>query len=133
MIDIEQLKRDPTSFLSLGIEDDPVLIKLEAYRLHKAGYEVAEIVKAFGYTRQHWHALWGRLKREGTKAFNNKNCGSVARKRTTKTEAAVIRAKALSPEKSDDDLGKEFGMERTTIYRLLKEHGIQDLHKAIKR
>lgn len=25
----------------------------------------------------------------------------------------------------------EFGVDRTTVYRLLKEHGIQDLHKVI--
>ena len=53
-----------------------------------------------------------------------------ARKRASEVEAAVLRAKALSPEQGDSELGAEFGLERRTVYRLLKEHGLQDLHRV---
>ena len=46
-IELEQLKKDPNSFLSWGIED-PTLGKLETYRLYQAGYAVADIGEAFG-------------------------------------------------------------------------------------
>lgn len=41
-IDPEQLKGDPASLLSLGLAD-PVLRKLETYRLYCAGYAAEDI------------------------------------------------------------------------------------------
>ncbi|MBC8249841.1 MAG: hypothetical protein H8E90_09200, partial [Anaerolineales bacterium] len=29
------------------------------------------------------------------------------------------------------ELGRRFGLDRSTVYELLKEHGIQDLHRVI--
>jgi hypothetical protein len=43
-----------------------------------------------------------------------------------------LRAKALDPERGDTDLAKEFGMDRSTVYRLLEEHGLQDLHCVLE-
>ena len=44
----------------------------------------------------------------------------------------MLRAKAVNPERGDTDLAREFGMERSTIYRLLNEHGLQDLHRVLE-
>ena len=129
-IEPEQLKNDPNSFLSWGI-DDPTLHKLETYRLYQAGYAVADIAEAFGFSHGYLYEMWGKFKAEGTQALVDKRWGSAPRKRSNEQEAAVLRAKALHPERRDSDLGQEFGMERSTVYRLLKEHGLQDLHQVI--
>lgn len=132
LIDLEQLKNDPASFLSWRF-DDPVLRKLETYRLYRLGYAVTEIARAFGFARNYLYQMWDRFEAEGSSALFKKNCGSTTRKVTQEFEAALIRAKAINPEQSDTDLGEEFQVHRATVYRTLKEHGIQDLHKIIKR
>jgi transposase len=130
-IDLEQLKNDPDSFLSWGI-DDPILGKLETYRLYQAGYAVADIAEAFGLSHGYLYELWSKFKAEGTVALVDKRWGAAPRKRTTEREAAVLRAKALNPERGDRALAAEFGLERSTVYRLLKEHGLQDLHRVLE-
>jgi transposase len=129
-IDLEQLKSDPDSFLSWGI-DDPTLRKLEMYRLYRAGYAAADIAEAFGFARGYLYELWDKLKAEGVEALIDKRWGAASRKRTTEGEAAVLRTKALHPERGDTELAEEFGMDRSTIYRLLEEHGLQDLHRVL--
>lgn len=129
-LDLEQLKNDPDSLLSWGI-DDPTLHKLETYRLYQAGYAVADIGEAFGLSPGYLYEVWGKFKAEGTSALVDKRWGAAPRKRTTEREAAVLRAKALEPERGDSDLAAEFGLERSTVYRLLKEHGLQDLHQVL--
>jgi transposase len=129
-IDLEQLKNDPDSFLSWGIED-PTLDKLETYRLYQADYAVADIAAAFGISPGYLYEMWGKFKAEGTVALVDKRWGAAPRKRTTEREAEVLRAKALDPERGDSDLAAEFGLERSTVYRLLKEHGLQDLHRVL--
>ena len=130
-IDLEQLKSDPNSFLSWEI-DDPTLRKLETYRLYRAGYAVADIAETFGFARGYLYELWSELKTKGVEALVDKRWGTAPRKRTTEGEAAVLRAKALYPERGDTDLAKEFGMDRSTVYRLLEEHGLQDLHCVLE-
>ena len=44
---LEELKKDPTSLLSWGMEDAG-LVKLESYRLYEAGYAAADISEALG-------------------------------------------------------------------------------------
>lgn len=129
-IELEQLKSDPNSFLKLNFEDE-VLRKLETYRLYQAGYAAEDIAEAFGYARAYLYEMWRKFEREGVRALVNKNWGSAPRKRTTEREAEMLRAKALRPERSDSDLAQEFGMDRSTVYRLLKEHGLQDLHRVL--
>jgi transposase len=129
-IELEQLKRDPNSFLKLHAEDE-VLHKLETYRLYQAGYAAEDIAEAFGYARAYLYEMWRKLEREGVRALVKKSWGSAPRKRTTEREAGVLRAKALRPERSDSDLAQEFGMDRSTVYRLLQEHGLQDLHRVL--
>jgi transposase len=129
-IDLEQLKSDPSSFLSWGI-DDPTLQKLETYRLYRAGFAVADIAEAFGFARSYLYEMWAKLKADGVEALVDKRWGSAPRKRTTEREAAVLRAKALNPERGDSDLAKKFGLDRSTIYQLLKEHRLQDLHRVL--
>jgi len=130
-IEVEQLKNDPDSFLSWGIED-PTLGKLETYRLYQAGYAVADIGEAFGLSHGYLYEMWGKFKAEGTVALVDKRWGAAPRKRTTEQEAEVLRAKALDPARGDRDLAVEFGLERSTVYRLLKEHGLQDLHRVLE-
>lgn len=130
-IDLEQLKSDPNSFLSWDI-DDPTLRKLETHRLYRAGYAAADIAEAFGFARGYLYELWGKLKAEGVEALVDKRWGAAPRKRTTEGEAAVLRAKALHPERGDTDLAREFGMDRSIVYRLLEEHGLQDLHRVLE-
>jgi len=129
-IALEQLKNDPHSLLALRF-DDPVLRKLETYRLYQAGYAAADIAAAFGFARSYLYDLWQRFETEGTVALVNKHWGSAPRQRTTEREAAVLRAKARQPQRSDNDLSQEFGIDRTTVYDLLKEHGLQDLHRVL--
>jgi transposase len=129
-IDVEQLKSDPNSFLSWGIEDT-ALRKLEMYRLYHAGYAANDIAEAFGYARGYLYEMWAKFETEGVEALVDKRWGAAPRKRTTEREAAVLRAKALNPERGDADLAEEFGMERSTIYHLLKEHELQDLHRVL--
>lgn len=129
-IDLEQLKSEPDSFLSWDIED-ATLRKLEMYRLYRAGYAAADIAEAFGYARGYLYEMWAEFEAEGVEALVDKRWGAVPRKRTTEREAAVLRAKALNPERGDADLAEEFGMDRSTVYRLLKEHELQDLHRVL--
>jgi transposase len=129
-IDLEQLKNNPNSFLWLRF-DDPVLRKLETYRLYRVGYAAEDIAKAFGYARPYLYELWGKFEQEGSEAFVDKHWGTVPRQRTTVREAQVLRAKALHPERGDSELAQEFGMDRSTIYLLLKEHDMQDLHRVV--
>ena len=129
-IELEQLKSDPNSFLKLNFEDE-VLRKLETYRLYQAGYAAEDIAEAFGYARAYLYEMWRKFEREGARGLVNKSWGSAPRKRTTEREAEMLRAKALRPERSDSDLAQEFGMDRSTVYRLLKEHGLQDLHRVL--
>ncbi len=129
-IEVGQLKNEPDSLLSWGIED-PTLHKLETYRLYQAGYAVADIGEAFGLSPGYLYEMWGKLKAEGTVGLVDKRWGAAPRKRTTEREADVLRAKALEPERGDSDLAAEFGLERSTVYRLLKEHKLQDLHRVL--
>jgi len=130
-IELEQLKKDRNSLLSWGIED-PTLKKLETFRLYQTGYAVADIAEAFGITRQQLYRLWEQLEQTGVEGMVDKRGGSQPRQRPTEGEAAVLRAKALEPNKGDSELAGEFGMERTTVYKLLKEHGLQDLHRVLQ-
>jgi transposase len=129
-IEIEQVKSDPNSFLSWGIAD-PVLEKLETYRLYQAGYAVADIAAAFGLSHGYLYEMWAKLKVEGTEGLVDKRWGTGPRQRTSEREAAVLRAKALAPRRSDADLASQFQMDRSTVYHLLKEHGLQDLHRVL--
>lgn len=129
-IELEELKNDPNSFMSWGVED-PVLRKLETYRLYQAGYAVADIAEAFGFAHGYLYEMWGTFIEQGTEALVDKRWGAAPRKRTTEQEAEVLRAKALNPQRGDSELGEEFGLDRSTVYRLLKEHGVQDLHRVI--
>jgi len=130
-IDLEQLKQDPSSFLSLN-PDDEVLRKLEMFRLYKAGYAPEDIVTAFGYSgRTYFYELLSRFQAGGTEALIDRRGGSEPRKRTPELEAQVIRAKALDPQLGDTELGRRFGLDRSTIYEILREHDIQDLHQVI--
>ena len=129
-IEQEELKKDPNSLLSWGIEDR-TLPKLETYRLYQAGYAVADIAVAFGYSHGYLYEMWGKFKGEGTAALVDKRWGAGPRKRTSEGEAEVLRAKALNPQRGDSELGAEFGLDRSTVYQLLKEHGLQDLHRVL--
>lgn len=129
-IDLEQLKSDPASFLSLGL-DDPTLRKLETYRLYRVGYAVEDIAQAFSFARSYLYELWAKLQAGGTEALVDKRWGSTPRTRTPEREAQVLRAKALNPQRGDADLGQEFKMDRSTVYDLLNEHGLQDLHRVL--
>ena len=129
-IEVEELRKDPASLLSWG-NGDPTLIKLETYRLYEAGYTAADISEAFGISREHLHKMWKKFDEEGTEGLVDKRSGSEPRKRTVEKEREILRAKALEPEVGDSELGRRFGMDRSTVYRLLKEHGLQDLHQVL--
>ena len=130
VIDLEQLRNDPNSFLHLRM-DDPVLRKLETYRLYQAGYAATDIAETFGFARPYLYELWAKFEQEGSEAFVDKHWGTAPRQRTTVREAQVLRAKALHPERRDSELAQEFGMDRSTVYLLLKEHDMQDLHRVL--
>ena len=129
-IELEQLKSDANSFLALGSED-PILRKLETYRLYKAGYAAEDISEAFGFARSYLYDMWGRFETEGVEALVDKRWGTAPRKRSTQRDAQILKAKAVQPERGDTDLAQEFGLDRSTVYELLKEHGLQDLHRVI--
>lgn len=129
-IELEELRNDSNSFLHLRFEDK-VLRKLETYRLYQAGYAAADIAEAFGLTRSYLHKLWGDFETEGVEALVDKRWGTAPRKRTTEQEAKILRAKAIEPQRGDSDLAKECGLHRDTVYKLLKEHGLQDLHQVL--
>ncbi len=116
MIDLEELKNEPDSFLSWRIEE-PTLRKLETYRLYQAGYTVADIGEAFGLSPGYLYEMWGKFKSKGTVALVDKRWGAAPRKRTTEREADVLRAKAQNPARGGSDLAAEFGLERSTVYR----------------
>lgn len=119
------------SFLGLGITD-PLLEKLETYRLYKSGVSPTKIAEDFGFSRPYLYQMWKKLENEGPTALINKNWGSAPRKVTSEVEAQILRAKALNPSSGDASLAKEFGLHRSTVYRLLKEHGLQDLHLVLE-
>lgn len=127
---LEELKTDPASLLSWGIEDQ-ALRKLETYRLYQAGYAAADIAAAFEISREYLYQIWAKLKTEGTIALVDKRWGAEPRKLTSETERAILRTKALNPHLSDAKLGEAFGLDRSSIYNLLKEHGLQDLHRVL--
>jgi transposase len=129
-IELEELKNDPSSFLQWHFED-AVLRKLETYRLYQCGYAAEDIAQAFGLNRSYLHTLWGKFEEEGVEAFIDKRWGTAPRKRTTEQEAKILRAKAIEPQRGDSDLAKEFGLHRDTVYNLLKEHDLQDLHHVL--
>lgn len=130
-IDLEQLRQDPNSFLALN-PDHEALRKLEMFRLYKAGYAPEDIMTAFGYSgRTYFYQLFNRFQEGGTAALIDRRGGSEPRKRTSEREAQVIRTKALNPQLGDTELGRCFELDRSTVYELLKEHGIQDLHRVI--
>ena len=130
-IDLEQLKQDPHSFLALN-PDDEVLRKLEMFRLYQAGYAPEDIMTAFGYAgRTYFYQLFNRFQEGGVEALIDRRGGSEHRKRTPELEAQLIRSKALNPQLGDTELGRRFGLDRSTVYELLREHGIQDLHRVI--
>ncbi len=74
-IDMEQLKSDPNSFLSWGIEDS-ALRKLEMYRLYQAGYAADDIAEAFGYARGYLYEMWAKFETEGVEALVDKRWGA---------------------------------------------------------
>ncbi len=129
-LDLEQLKSDPTSLLAFG-GDDPVLRKLETRRLYEAGYAAEDIAQAFGFSRPYLYELWAKLATDGVAALDDQRWGSAPRTRTPACEAQVLRAKAVAPQRRDSDLAAEFKLDRSTVYRLLKEHGLQDLHRVL--
>lgn len=129
-IALEELKTDPNSLLSWGIED-AALRKLETYRLYQAGYAAADIAAAFEMSREYLYEIWAKFKKEGTTALVDKRWGAEPRKLTSETERTILRTKALNPHLSDGKLGETFGLDRSSIYHLLKEHGLQDLHRVL--
>lgn len=129
-IEMEELRKDPRSLLSWG-KADATLEKLETYRLYEAGYAALDISEAFGISREHLYKMWKKFGEEGTEGLVDKRSGSEPRKRTVEKEREVLRAKALEPEVGDSELGRRFGLDRSTVYRLLKEHGLQDLHQVL--
>jgi transposase len=129
-IDLEQLQSDPASFLALGLHD-PVLRKLESYRLYQAGYAAADIAQALDFARPYLYELWATLKTAGVAGLVDHRRGAAPRTRTPEREAQVLRAKALQPQRGDAELAAEFGLDRSTVYDLLKEHGLQDLHRVL--
>ena len=129
-IEIAALKKDPRSLLSWG-KADATLEKLETYRLYEVGYAAADISEAFGISREHLHKMWRKFESEGTAGLLDKRRGSEPRKRTVEKEREVLRAKAVEPELGESELGRRFGMDRSTVYKLLKEHGLQDLHQVL--
>lgn len=126
----EDLKTDPNSLLSWGIED-PTLRKLETYRLYQVGYAAADIAVAFELSREHLYEIWAKFEKEGATALVDKRWGAEPRKLTSEIEREILRTKALNPHLSDSKLGEMFGVDRSTIYHLLKEHGLQDLHRVL--
>lgn len=129
-IEVEELKQDPASLLSWG-KADPTLVKLETYRLYEAGYAAEDISEAFGISREHLYKLWKKFDAEGTSGLLDKRWGSEPSKRTAEKEREVLRAKALEPGVGDSELGRRFGLDRSTVYKLLSEHGLQDLHQVL--
>jgi len=126
----EELEQDPTSFLWLGLSDK-TLEKLETYRLYKKGHAVSDIAEAFGLSREYLYKLWKGLEENGTESLVDKRWGSSPRKVTEEKEREILRAKAVEPELGDSELGRRYGLDRSTVYRLLKEHGLQDLHNVV--
>ncbi|MBN1428896.1 MAG: hypothetical protein JXB07_10970 [Anaerolineae bacterium] len=126
-IELDALKNDEASLLLLGLED-PILMKIETYWLYQAGYAAEDIAQAFGYTRTYLYKL---MKTGGVEELADKRWGTGPRTRTADREAAVLRVKALEPQRGDGDLAAEFQTDRSTVYELLKEHGLQDLHRVL--
>ena len=53
-----------TSFLELGLTD-PLLEKLETYRLYKSGVSPTKIAKDFGFSRPYLYQMWKKLENKG--------------------------------------------------------------------
>ena len=102
-IKLEKLEQDPNSLLSWGI-NDPILRKLETYRLYQAGYACADIADAFDFSRTYLYELWKKFQAQGTIALVDKRWGTAPRKRTSDLEAAILQAKAINPKRGDSDL-----------------------------
>ena len=130
-IELATLKQEQNSLLSWGI-DDPVLQKLETYRLYQAGFAVADIADAFGFSRGYLYELWDKFQNSVSKALVDKRSGTVPRSLPTEMEATILRAKAINPTRCDSSLAKEFGLDLRQVYNLLKEHGLQDLHRVLE-
>ena len=103
------------------------------FRLYQAGMRRKISCAAFGYAVVCISTpSTSASRRAARRPCSTRAVVSVApRTRTPEREAQVIRAKALAPELGDTELGQRFGLDRATVYELLREHGIQDLHRVV--
>ena len=92
---------------------------------------MVDIAQAFGWSREYLYVMWKKFKSAGTVTLVDKRWGAAPRQRTSQKEREVLRAKALQPQLGDTALAKQYAMDRSTVYKLLKEHGLQDLHRVI--
>lgn len=129
-IPLKTLKEEGGSFLGLG--EEPLLRRLEMVRLFRQGYSLGSIGEAFGYSPQGVWAIVQRFKEEGVEGLIEKRGGPYHSKVTPDLEREILRHKALHPQQGDAELAARFGLNRITIYNLLKEHGLQDLHRVIE-
>jgi transposase len=129
-IPLETLREEGSSFLSLG--EDPLMKRLEMVRLWRQGYSFGAIGEAFGYSPQGVWAVVQRFEEEGVEGLIEKRGGPYHSKVTPELEREILRYKALHPQVGDTELAAQFGLGRITIYNLLKEHGLQDLHRVIE-
>ena len=128
-IPLQALKEDGNSFLCLG--EEPLLRRLEMVRLWQQGYSMGAIGEALGYSPQGVWAVVQRFKADGVDGLMEKRGGAYHSKVTPEMERDILRSKALNPELGDAELAARFGLNRITIYHLLKEHGLQDLHRVV--
>jgi transposase len=128
-IPVQTLKEDGNSFLCLG--EEPLLRRLEMVRLWQQGYSMGAIGEAVGYSPQGVWAVVQRFKADGVDGLMEKRGGAYHSKVTPEMERDILRCKALNPALGDAELAARFGLNRITIYNLLKEHGLQDLHRVV--
>lgn len=95
-IELEELKNDPNSLLSWGL-DDPTLRKLETYRLYQTGYAVADIAEAFGFAHGYLYEMWDKFKAEGTEALVDKRWGRLPVSGPAKRKRLCYRPKRSIP------------------------------------